>query len=290
MKLRLSGGVLLLLMFLGLQVLGAAKKNITVSLDRKEIRDLTSRGLILVFFLKVANSSSSPFYLEQADYRVVVEEKDYFSLKSSLDEPILVPPGGETSVSLPVKVTYALLFEAVGELGEKSRLASYVTGLMMFSDGRRIREKVPFAFSADFPVFQDLGAEIHPLEVNALSLGGAELTFAFTLKNPNSFDLELNRSVYQLKLGGKVVAEGSIRAGERIESRSEKRLSLPLILDFFELGRDLQAVLERPAAECELVAELEASTVWGEVKVEVSKKEAVAVEKKGDDLRHHPHL
>lgn len=290
MKIRFSSLSLLILIFLGLDALGAAKKNITVSLDKKEIRDLTSQGLVIVFFLKVANSSSSSFYLQDVDYRVVVQERDYFSLKTSLDEPILIPPGGETSVSLPVKITYSLLFEAVSQLEEESRLASYVTGLMMFSDGRKIRERVPFAFAADFPIFRDLEAEFHPLEIKSLSLGGAELNFAFTMKNPNSFDLELNRSAYKLKLGGRVVAEGQLKPGERIESRSEKRLSLPLVLDFFELGRELQTVLEQPAAECELVAELEASTVWGEVKFEVSKKEAVALEKKGDDLRHHPHL
>lgn len=290
MNYRTSALAVLVALLLFLPTAGGDKKNLTVSLERREIRDLTGQGLVLNFFIKVANVSDSPFFLEQVDYRVVVQEKDYFSLKTTLDEPIFVPARGGTSILLPVRITYPLLFEAVPGLEKEFRVSSYVTGLMMFSDGRRIREKLPFAFSADFPIFRELEAEIDPLEVNALSLGGAEFTFTFALKNPNGFDLEVERACYGLKLEGREVAGGELLAGARIESQNRKKVSLLLTLDFFELGRDLQAVLEQPAAECEFVVELDASSVWGRVKVEVSRKGVVTIEKKGDDLGHHPNL
>ncbi len=265
-----------------------SKKKLTISLDRREIRDLSSQGLGLVFFLKVANLTSSPYYLEQVDYRMVIHEKDYFSLKTTLEEPIRIPAAAETSISLPVKITYSFLYETVPGVEQAQRITSYITGLMMFSDGRRVKEKIPFAYAAEFPVFRDLGIGILPLQVKSLSLGGAEVVFVFVWKNPNSFDLEVKTSLYQLKLGGKIVSEAQISSGERIESRSEKKVSIPLILDFFELGKELQAILEQPAVECEFTMGVEASTVWAPVKLELSKREIVAVEKKNDGLRHHP--
>ncbi len=282
--------IFLLALFLWPQFSEASKKNLTVSLDKREIRDLSSQGLVLVFFLKVANHTNSPYYLEQVDYRVVVREKDYFSLKTTLEEPILMQPAAQTSISFPVKITYSFLFETVEEVEPQARVSSYITGLIMFSDGRRIKEKVPFAFAAEFPIFRDLDIGILPLRVKSLSLGGAEIIFAFTWENPNSFDLELDKSFFKIKIGGKTVAEGELSGGGRIESRSEKEVSIPLMLDFFELGREFQAVLEQPSVECELFSGLEARTVWAPIKLEVSKKETVAVEKKNDGLRHHSNL
>lgn len=290
MERRFLGIVAMAILFFWPQAAETAKRNLTVSLDKREIRDLTSQGLLLVFFLKVANLTPSPYYLEQVDYRVVIREKDYFSLKTKLEEPIPVPAIGETSISLPVKILYSLLEETAVQIEEESRLSSYVTGLMMFSDGRRIKEKIPFAFAGDFPIFRDLDVDIHPLQVKSISLGGAEFILAFTWKNPNPFDLDLDRSTYRLQLGRKEVAQGLIRGGDRIESRGEKTFSLSLILDFFETGRELQTVFEQPAAECGLVLELEASTVWGPLKFGLSKKQVVAVEKKNDGLHHHSHL
>lgn len=260
--------------------LAAVKKKIAISLSRKEIRDMTTQGLNLVFYIQIANSSSSPLYLDHYDYRVVIQERDYFSLRTTLEEPIFVPAGSNTLISLPVKVTYSLLFEAVPGIENEARVGCYITGLIMFSDGKKIKEKVPFAFAGEFPVFRGLEVELHPLEINDLSLGGAEFGLIFSWKNLNSFDLALGRMTYHLKLGGRAVAEGQLRSGDTIEGKGEKKVSLPLVLDFFEVGRDLQSILQQPSVECEFSVEGEAESAWGKVRIVASRKETVAIETK----------
>jgi len=282
-SITIRAGVLVSLAFLFLvsPQPGAVKKKITISLSRKEIREMTTQGLDLVFYIQIANTSSSPLYLDHYDYRVVIQERDYFSLRTTLEEPIFVPAESTALISLPVKVTYSLLFEAVPGIENDARIGCYITGLMMFSDGKKIREKVPFAFAGEFPVFRGLEVELHPLEIKDLSLGGTEFTFVFSWKNPNNFDLALSRTAYELKLGGRAVATGQINSGETIEGKGEKKISLPLVLDFFEVGRDLQSILQQPSVDCEFSVEGEAKSVWGEMKIVVSRKETVAVEMKG---------
>lgn len=258
----------------------AVKKNITISLSRKEIRDMTTQGLSLVFYIHIANSSSSPLYLDQYDYRVVIQERDFFSLKTTLEEPIFVPAESNTLISLPLKVTYSFLFEAVPGTESEPRVGCYVTGLMMFSDGKKIKEKVPFAFAGEFPVFKGLEVELQALEIEDLSLGGTEFSFVFSWKNLNSFDLILGTMAYQLKLGGRAVAAGQLRSANTIESKGEKKVSLPLVLDFFEVGRDLLTILQQPSVECEFSLEGEAGSAWGEVRIVASRKEIVAIEMK----------
>ncbi|MDH7512740.1 MAG: LEA type 2 family protein [Clostridiales bacterium] len=276
--LRVGTSIFLAFFFLVSSQAAAVKKNIAISLNRKEIRDMTTQGLNLFFYIRIANSSSSPLYLDQYDYRVVIQERDFFSLKTALDKPIFIPAEGNTLISLPVKVTYSFLFEAVPGIENETRIGFYVTGLMMFSDGKRIKEKVPFAFAGEFPVFRGLEVDLHPIQIKDLSLGGTEFSFVFSLKNPNSFDLTLGRMTYKLRLGGKPVADDQLRGGDTIEGKGEKRISMPLVLDFFEVGRDLQAILQQPSVECEFSMEGTAESAWGGLKISVSRKEIVAVE------------
>jgi LEA14-like dessication related protein len=270
----------LLILLAASEAAGAAKKNISISLSKKEIQDMGSSGLTLAFYLKVANSSSTPFDLTRYDYRVVVQETDYFSLRTILEQPIRVEKNGVTLISLPVKITYALLFDAVTGIEESQKIGCYVTGLMIFTDGRGREEKTPFAFQGEFPIFKDLEIDIHPLEVKTLTVGGTDFTFAFSCANRNAFDVVLGDLSYRIALGGRDISEGVIRGENKVEAQGEKAFFLPLILDFFETGKELFAVFDQPAAACRFSGEAPAVSVWGTFKLAFSKNEQVKIERK----------
>lgn len=263
--------LLSLLMAAGL-VASPAKKNIVVSLERKEIRDMDSSGLILVFFLEIASSARSSYSLGEYDYRVVVEGTDYFALKTSLESPILLEKDRTTRISLPVKITYADLLERVPGVAEVPKASCYVTGVMIFADSRGRQEKIPFAFSGDFPIFRELEVEVKPLAVKTLTIGGAEFTLSFSIRNKNSFELALGKLAYKFEVEGRTVAEGVIPGGKKIESQAELIFSLPLMLDFFEVGREVFESFQKPSAACLLSGDSRLDSVWGELKVSFAKK------------------
>jgi LEA14-like dessication related protein len=258
----------------------AAKKNITVSLSKKEVRDLSGSGLVLAFLVRVANSSSTEYALNWYDYRVVVQGTDYFSLKTSLEEPIPVPGGSETLISLPVKITYSLLYEAVPGAKDSSAIPCYVTGLLIFVDAKKKEKKVPFAFSGEFPAYSELEIEVKPLEMKTLTIGGTEFVFSFACRNSNQFEVVLGDIAYRLRMGGREISQGVIRGESGIQAGEEKVFSLPLILDFFELGKELFGVFDQPAAPCEFEGEARAASVWGDLKVGFSKRKDVPIVRK----------
>lgn len=266
----------------------AVKRNIEISLSKKEIREMNSAGLILAFSLNIANSSSGSFYLAECDYRLVVQGIDVFALKASLEKPIYIQAKKDTLISLPLQIDYAQLLQRVPGIETSPNVGCYVAGLMQFSDGRKIRERVPFAFSGEFPIFHDPEVEVRPLEIKGLSVGGAEFAFVFICKNSNSFDLVLRKVSYRLGLEGNTMVEGVLQGEYFVGSRGEKEFSIPVLLDFFEIGNQFYPILKRPAAECEFSAEVEAGSIWGDLKMAFLKKEKIAISTHG--LRHHPHL
>ncbi len=123
---------------------------------------------------------------------------------------------------------------------------------MIFTDAKKRQEKVPFAFSGEFPVFKDVEVTVQPVEVKVLTIGGTEFVFSFSLRNPNDFELVLGSLDYRLDLDGKTAAQGAIEGENKLDAGGEKAFTLPVMLDFFEVGKEFYAIFDKPAAACRL--------------------------------------
>lgn len=256
-----------------------AKKDIEISLERKEIRQMDGSGLILVFYLQIANSERSDYSLTGYDYRVVVQDTDYFALRTEMEEPILAAGESVTRISLPLRITYADLLERVPPVADVTKASCYVIGQMIFADSRGRQEEVPFAFSGEFPVFRPLEVEIGPLEVETLTIGGAVFTVAFTCRNRNDFEMVLGKVGYRLDLEGRTVAAGTVPRGKRIAGQGEIILTVPHMLEFFEVGREVFETMQKPLVPGELNIEARAESIWGEIDLNSVKQGEVRIQR-----------
>lgn len=243
------------------------EKDLQISLEEKQIQDFSSAGLTLVFYLRIKNSSSKTYYLSRYNYRFVANQKEYIRMQTSLDENLAINSQRDILITLPVKITYDHLFQSIPEFENEEKAQCYLMGELTFSDERKERGSLPIAFSGDFPIFKKPGILIEALKVNALTIGGADLNFEAKIKNRNGFDLEINRIVYSLKLGEYLVSEGKAGGGKNIEGYGERTFELPLLLNFFEVGKDLLAVLQQPSTSFRFSGEFEIRTAWGSLTV-----------------------
>ncbi len=258
----------------------AAAREVTVSLREKRIENLSGAGLTLAFHLEVANGLDAAVSLVRYEYRVVVGQKEYLRMPVTLDGPIVVG-GRETAIlALAVKFTYAHLAAVVGPLGE--RAACDVTGEFVFEDERRRERKVPVAFSGDFPVFVEPALTFLPLRVNGLTVGGADLVFEAEFRNALSYELLVDRLSFRLELGPQTVLEGEVEGDKSLPPQGERRISLPVLLDFFEAGREMADLLARDSVPCRFSGDIVIASVWGRLAVKFDKQDALAVERAGE--------
>ncbi len=242
-----------------------SRKDLTVTLKEKRIRDLSSRGLTLAFHASIRNSSAAPVFLSRYDYRVTINQKEYLRLPVVLDDPIAVGAGEEAVVALPLKVTYELLFQAIGPIEEKA--VCDAVGDFVFRDAKGKEEKIPFAFSGEFPIFKDPDVVFLPLRVNDLTVGGGDVVFDVKFTNPNGWDLIVDAIRYDLRFGETSVLKGEIPGDKSVPARGEKTLSLPFLLDFFETGKEVYDLLTNPPAPCRFSGEIIIDSVWGPLRI-----------------------
>jgi hypothetical protein len=256
---------------------GSPREDILLSLREKVIRNLSSSGLTLAFHIVVTNRAASDRELVRYRYRVIINQKEFLNMSVSLDEPLSIPGGRDTLIALPVKISYPLLFEAVGPVEDKALCD--IVGNLFFTDDRKREERVGFAFPGEFPVFKDPEVDFLPLKVNDLTVGGADVVFRPRFKNLNSYDLIVTRISYSLSFGEKEVLSGLVPGDKSLPRSGDRAFSLPFIIDFFEAGRDIRDLFQKPALSCRLAGEIEIASVWGRLLIHFDRSQAVPVEK-----------
>ena len=259
--------VVLLMVFGNFSFSSSIEKDLKVEVKDKRIRDFSLEGLTLVFYVNIVNSSSKTYFLSSYEYRFIVNQTDYLQLQTGLDEGVRIEAKDETLVAFPVKITYENLFRTIPEMKNELHAACNLVGWARFSDGRRQRGKLALAFTGDCPIFWTPELEIVQLRVNTLTVGGAELNFRVKFKNRNRFDLMVAWISYTLALAGYEIEQGTIPGDKNIDKQGEKTFSLPLLINFFDVGKEVFNVLNKPSTQCLFSGVMEVETVWGRLSI-----------------------
>ncbi len=269
--------MILIITFAHLSSSASLDKDLNIELKERRIRDFSSEGLTLVFYVNITNSSSRTYYLASYEYRFVVNQKDYLQLQTRLEEGLKIEAKNETLVAFPVKITYEHLFRTIPEMQNEGIPGCNLIGWARFSDGRRDRGKVALAFTGEFPIFWKPEIDFAELRVNALTIGGADIDFEFKFKNKNGFELLVDRIGYELELGGIHLDKGTISGDKNIEKQGEKVFSIPLLLNFFDVGKEVSDLLRQSSTQCTLSGEVDVQTIWGRLTIPFEMRGAVPI-------------
>ncbi len=257
------------------------KKDIKLTLVEKQVQDLSPSGLKLVFYVNLSNTSSDSYYLSGYMYQFLIGQDDYVNLSLPMDQGLQVPAGQDTMIAIPVKITYDLLFREIPETADKDMVQCFMRGELGFSDGRRERGRIPFSFSGEFPIFKEPQVRLDAVHVKTLTVGGADLSFEVTFSNPNGFELMVDGIIYSVKIGGHSINDGRIEGDKNIPKRGEKKFSLPVLINFYEVGKDVHALLQQDSAACSFKGEMKLRTIWGRLSLPYNFSDRAAI-RKGD--------
>jgi len=254
-------------------------KDLKITVGEKRIRDFSLDGLTFVFYVNIANSSSKDYFLSGYEYRFIVNQTDYLQLQTELEEGIRIEARGETLVAFPVKITYENLFRTIPEMKNELHVMCNLVGWARFSDVRRERGKLALAFTGDFPIFWKPELQLVRLQVNTLTIGGADIEFAVKFQNKNRFDLMVDRISYTLTLAGYEIKKGTIAGDKNIDKQGEKLFSLPLLLNFFDVGKEVFDVLDKSSTQSRFYGVVEVQTVWGGLTIPFDEQELLTIKR-----------
>ncbi|MFC2141949.1 LEA type 2 family protein [Acidobacteriota bacterium] len=270
-----------IVMLASLSVSAPAQENdIKIALEEKRVESLSPEGLDLVFYIRLENVSSRDYSLTANSYRFVIQEQEYLRLPArSLGRDLPLNRGSSERIRLPVRITYDNLYRSIAGVQDAVSVNCYIMGEMVFARGRRRGGSLPFAFSAEFPIFRAPTVSVQSVKTRALTIGGADLEVVLKIANPNGFSLDMDDLEYDLKLGGHPLKQGRIRSRDPIASSSEHILSIPLLFNFYDVGKDVHALLLQESVSCQVTGTLFMRTQWERLSLPFELNQRVAVER-----------
>ena len=255
----------------------ALKDDIKIDLMEKKYEQLSPEGIQLVFYINLVNSSQKTYRLTGYNFRFVVNEVEYFRLPAELGGGLRIDPNKSTLIKLPVQITYDRLLQTIPDIENLDLIPCYVMGEMEFSERRRQRGSLPFAFNAQFPIFRQPILEIEPLKANSLTIGGADLSFQFKIKNPNSVILGVDEFDYELKFGGHALQKKKMYGIGTVNEQGEEIFSIALLFNFYEVGQDIQGLLNQETMNCRITGHVAFNSDWGRIPLSFDVEQRVSI-------------
>jgi len=254
--------------------------DIKIALEEKRVEKLSPEGLDLVFYIRLENVSSRDYSLTASSYRFVVQDQEYLRIpERSLGEALPLNPGSSERIRFPVRITYDHLYRGIAGVRDAVSVNCYIMGEMVFARGRRRGGSLPFAFNAEFPIFRAPTVAVQSVKARALTIGGADLEVELKIVNPNGFSLDMDDLEYDLKLGGHPLKRGRIRSSDPMAPSTEHVLSIPLLFNFYDVGKDVHALLQQESVSCQVTGTLFMRTAWERLSLPFALDQRVPIER-----------
>ncbi|GAB4330023.1 MAG: hypothetical protein Kow0099_00300 [Candidatus Abyssubacteria bacterium] len=152
----------------------------------------------MVFDVDVDNPYPVPIKTPRFRYGLDIKGTRFFDSES--ESQINLPARGVGTVALPVRVSYADLFETYKNLSGESEVDYTLNGVMLLPVlGRQF--ELPLSHSGTFPVVRPPSFSNIDIDFTNLSLTKTKLDVSAAMKNPNAFALGVDGLGYVLKLG-----------------------------------------------------------------------------------------
>lgn len=222
----------------------------TVSFQNMELTQLTFNETTLLFHFRVDNPNPIGLHVNTIDYQLELNGKSF--IQGTVDQSISIPSKDIGSIRLPLTVQFFKFFQSVSEFLNSDTLVYVLTGSMTVGPF-----KIPYRSSGRFPVPQLPTISLQSIEIDKLTLSGANLSFYILLKNTNDFSIDPSGFNYQISLGDIQFADGQLEKLKPLESREDTRIRLPLEIDFISMGHSAYQLLTGSSSRYSLSGDIE---------------------------------
>lgn len=213
----------------------------TAKVESVKLTGLDFQTLDLAFDIALDNPNPVSLQLGGLDYNLKLAGESF--LKGVQNESLNMAASGTSHVQLPLSLNFNDLYKTFQTLGQRDTIP-YELDLGLKLDIPILGQmRFPVQKSGEFPVPRPPRIALADMRVSSMSLLGAELDLVFEVDNPNTFSLALDRLNYALSVNGQPwVKTGAANIG-RINANGVSRITLPVKLNFSEVGMGIYTAL-----------------------------------------------
>ncbi|MFU8813212.1 MAG: LEA type 2 family protein [Balneolaceae bacterium] len=201
------------------------------------IQSISFDGVTLLFDFMVTNPNQIGVTAEGYQYEFFINESSFLS--GSQSERLNIGREETALVQVPVSMNFSELYQTFGSLMRRDSLSYQLATEVQFEVPVMGVRSVPVQASGVFPLPKIPSMSFGGVEVQNMSLTGADVEVTFTVRNPNSFAITMERANYILNVGGRQWLDSTISDAITVASNTSREVVLPLRLSSSQMGSAL---------------------------------------------------
>jgi LEA14-like dessication related protein len=247
----------------------------SVSFDRVDVDSVDWEEISSDFVFKVNNPNPIEVKLARFDYALAFGGVEW-AVGDDPDGLVLDASSG-SEIALPVDIVFQSLYDMVQATRGEDNIAFGLNGSFGFNTPAGVVD-LPYDADGDFPALRSPGITYDRLRVDELSLSGATIELDLDIDNDHASNLMFNNFDYQLSLNGTDVGVGFLDLLAEVDGASSETVSVPLELDFVDVGTAIYSALTENSVTVGLDAVTEVDTPFGVVPLAIDQSGNVEID------------
>ena len=270
----------MLIIFISVMVSCAAVKDLvkkpTVKFRQMSISAITLSDINLKFDFDLINPNGFGITLTDYNYQLDVNAVKFLTGDQGMQTAI--PAKGMTTFSIPVTINYQNLFKTVASLVGQDEVGLQVQGNVSIKTPIT-PFTIPFSKSETIPLFKKPDINITSLKMKDVTLWDTKLVLDLEIKNPNVISLDINTLKHKFSISGNKILETQISEVMSLQKKGVSTLSIPITVNFKELGSAIKDVLAKGNVDYRFEGEMALGLPGGPVKMPFDRSGSIKITK-----------
>ncbi len=213
-----------------------------VSVADQRLTRLDFKRVNMAFGIQVDNPNPIAIQLAGLDYDLKLADQSFVTGKQG--KQMRLAASASSRIELPLSISFQELYQGIAALKGKQQIPYELTTGLLINVPLLGKLRYPVTTRGTLPLPRLPELSLQNLSLEKLNFTSATLTLKLAVHNPNAFSLALNRLNYDFKVNGKRWASGNTQALGNLAQQQKSTISLPITLNFMELGSGLYSLLQ----------------------------------------------
>lgn len=206
----------------------------TVNYSQVSIQNISFEGVTLLFDFDVNNPNQFGVTADQYSYEFFINDNSFLS--GTQTENLRISRESTSLVQVPVSLNFSEVFNTFGSMVRRDSLSYQLSTEVEFDVPGLGKQRVPINAAGELPIPRMPRIEFGGLNVNNLSMSGADLEVGFRVSNPNSFGVSLANAAYTLNVNGREWLDTRLADAIRLDASESDMITIPIRLNASQMG------------------------------------------------------
>lgn len=207
-----------------------------------KLQGLSFEQLDLLFDVRITNPNPVGVKLASFDYDFFVNENHFLGGKQ--EKGFEIASNGESTVQIPIALQFQEIYNTFTNLQSHDSTSYELKSGFTFDIPVLGEKNVTVSKAGAIPLLKLPKLSVESLQLNNLSLTGADLQLNLNLSNPNALTFILENIDYQLAINDRSWLNGESKKSLQVAANDRSRLSIPISLNFLQIGQSAYQILK----------------------------------------------